>query len=175
MRSGVPGQRIRATLGTKFCREKDRTGDRMSESSKFDVFLSHNSRDKSSVRELAQALRDRGLRPWLDEWELIPGRSIQDAQGAVLAETGSIAVLIDAEGIGSWQILELEGFLGVASQTGLSVILVLLPNALESPDLPLFLAGRNFVDLRKGLTDEGLDRLVFGITEDMPANGTTKP
>ena len=40
----------------------------------FDVFLSHNSKDKPAVRQIAEALRDRGLRVWLDEWELIPGR-----------------------------------------------------------------------------------------------------
>jgi hypothetical protein len=36
----------------------------------FDVFLSHNSKDKPRVRKLAVALRDRGLRVWLDEWVL---------------------------------------------------------------------------------------------------------
>ena len=38
----------------------------------FDVFLSHNSKDKPDVRELAEALRARGLRVWLDECELVP-------------------------------------------------------------------------------------------------------
>ena len=40
----------------------------------FDVFLCHNSEDKPAVRELAQRLRERGLRPWLDERELRPGQ-----------------------------------------------------------------------------------------------------
>jgi len=37
----------------------------------FHVFLSHNSKDKSVVREIATALRAQGLRPWLDEDELV--------------------------------------------------------------------------------------------------------
>src|SRR4051812_35091110 len=33
---------------------------------RFDVFLSHNSRDKPAVLQLADQLRQAGLRPWLD-------------------------------------------------------------------------------------------------------------
>jgi len=43
---------------------------------KFDVFLSHSSRDKAVVRGLAERLRGDGLRVWLDEWEIRPGDSI---------------------------------------------------------------------------------------------------
>jgi len=136
----------------------------MPESSKFDVFLSHNSRDKTTVRELARALLDRGLRPWLDEWELRPGRSWQHELSRVLAETGSVAVLIGTDGIGPWEILEQEAYLRDAVDRGIPVIPVLLPNASDSPELPLFLANRTFVDLRNGLSKEGLDRLQWGIT-----------
>lgn len=46
----------------------------------FDVFLSHNSRDKPAVRPIAEALEGRGLRVWLDERELPPGRSSSEAE-----------------------------------------------------------------------------------------------
>ncbi len=36
------------------------------ETESFNVFLSHNSRDKPAVRQLAQALQARGLKVWLD-------------------------------------------------------------------------------------------------------------
>jgi hypothetical protein len=141
----------------------------MTESGKFDVFLSHDSRDKRSVRELAQALVNRGMRPWFDEWELIPGRSWQDALKSALTETRSVAVLIGSDGIGPWQILEQEAILREASRRGLPVIPVLLPHASESPELPVFLAGRTYVDLRQGLSKEGLARLEWGITGSRPA------
>jgi hypothetical protein len=32
----------------------------------FDVFLCHNSEDKSAVREIAQQLVREGIKPWLD-------------------------------------------------------------------------------------------------------------
>ena len=43
---------------------------------RFDVFLSHNSQNKSYVRQLAIALRDTGLRVWFDEWTIQPGDDI---------------------------------------------------------------------------------------------------
>jgi TIR domain len=42
----------------------------------FDVFLSHSSKDKAVVRELAARLRSDGLRVWFDEWEIQPGDNI---------------------------------------------------------------------------------------------------
>lgn len=42
----------------------------------YDVFLSHASADKSTVRELAEQLNGDGLRVWFDEWEIQPGDSI---------------------------------------------------------------------------------------------------
>jgi WD40 repeat protein/GTPase SAR1 family protein len=42
----------------------------------YDVFLSHNSKDKPRVRKLAEDLRAAGLRVWLDEWVIKPGDDI---------------------------------------------------------------------------------------------------
>jgi len=42
----------------------------------YDVFLSHNSKDKPRVRKLAERLRDAGLRVWFDEWVIRPGDDI---------------------------------------------------------------------------------------------------
>jgi acyl carrier protein len=43
---------------------------------KYDVFLSHNSKDKARVRRLAEQLRAAGLRVWFDEWIIQPGDDI---------------------------------------------------------------------------------------------------
>ncbi len=42
----------------------------------WDVFLSHNSKDKPAVRRLAERLRGDGLAVWLDDWEIKAGDSI---------------------------------------------------------------------------------------------------
>jgi TIR domain len=43
------------------------------------VFISHSSKDKPAVEALAVALRERGIDPWLDKWEIGAGC---DAHGA---------------------------------------------------------------------------------------------
>lgn len=45
----------------------------MTDNFQFDVFLSHNQADKSRVRQLAEHLRDAGLRVWFDEWTIQAG------------------------------------------------------------------------------------------------------
>jgi TIR domain len=42
----------------------------------YDVFLSHTSKDKPAVCELAERLKQDGLRVWFDEWVIQPGDSI---------------------------------------------------------------------------------------------------
>ena len=48
----------------------------MADEFSFDVFLSHSSRDKDVIRELAERLQRDGLRVWFDQWEIQPGDSI---------------------------------------------------------------------------------------------------
>ncbi len=45
----------------------------MSAKFQFDVFLSHNAKDKPRVRRLAQRLKSAGLRVWFDEWTVRSG------------------------------------------------------------------------------------------------------
>ncbi len=139
------------------------------ENRQFDVFLSHNSEDKPIVRKLADALEARGLRPWLDERELIPGGSWQDELEEAIEDTRSAAVLIGPDGLGPWQDQEMRACLQRFVQNGKRLIPVLLPEYSDAVRLPAFLTLRTIVDLRDGLTDAGLDRLVWGITGKKPA------
>ena len=135
----------------------------------FDVFLSHNSKDKPMVRSLAQALTARGIAVWLDEEQLQPGRPWQDALETIIQKTRTAAVLIGKDGLGPWEKPEMRACLSQFVERGLSVIPVLLPDALAKPELPLFLQEFTWVDLRGGLTDKGLDRLEWGITGFKPS------
>lgn len=129
----------------------------------FDVFLCHNSSDKPAVRELADALALRGLRVWLDERELIPGRPWQDGLEAAIRGSRSVAVLVGSDGRGPWQQVEIRAALAMGAERGLPVIPVLLPAAPAEPELPLFLQAYTWVDFRDGFAAEGLDRLEWGI------------
>ena len=42
----------------------------------YDVFLSHNTKDKPRVRKLAERLRAAGLRVWFDDWVIRAGDTI---------------------------------------------------------------------------------------------------
>lgn len=48
------------------------------------VFISFNRRDEAAVVELAQKLVQRQLRPWLDLWDLTPGRPWQEEIETIL-------------------------------------------------------------------------------------------
>lgn len=136
--------------------------------SEFDVFLSHNSQDKPTVRELAQALKSRGLRVWLDEEQLVPGRPWQEALEMSIQTTHSAAVLIGRDGLGPWEDVEMRACLSEFVSRKLPVIPVLLPAAPSQPELPLFLKAMTWVDLRGGFTEDGLNRLQWGITGVRP-------
>jgi tetratricopeptide (TPR) repeat protein len=133
-----------------------------------DVFLSHNSKDKPVVRQLGEELKKRGMTVWLDEWDLVPGRPWQEALEEIVQTTRAAAVLVGSDGMGPWQDREMRGCLSEFVGRGLPVIPVLLPGAPSKPDLPMFLKQLTWVDLRGGLTKEGLDRIQWGVTGKRP-------
>jgi hypothetical protein len=129
----------------------------------FDVFLSHNSKDKPVVRRLSKAMKARGLRVWLDEWELVPGQSWQEALEQIIKTAKAAAVLFGPAGLGPWEEPEMRACLCEFVKRRLPVIPVLLPGAPKEPELPLFLQEFTWVDLRGGLKKDGLTRLQWGI------------
>jgi hypothetical protein len=135
----------------------------------FDVFLSHNSKDKPKVRELKQLLAARGVTVWLDEDELRPGIPWQASLETGIKTSQSVAVLVGQEGLGLWEDEEIQVALRLAVKDKRAVIPVLLPGAPDQPSLPLFLGSRAWVDLRSGFTEEGLAKLVWGITGEKPS------
>jgi hypothetical protein len=129
----------------------------------FDVFLCHNWADKPAVKKIAQALIARGIVPWLDEWELPPGRPWQPLLEQQIANIKSAAVFVGSAGIGPWQEQEINGFLRQFVRRSNPVIPVLLENAPATPTLPLFLEAMTWVDFRLRDPDP-LERLLWGIT-----------
>jgi len=140
----------------------------------YDVFLSHNSKDKPAVREIAEALRIREIVPWFDVLDLIPGRPWQEALEKIIKTCRTAAVFVGRSGIGPWQEPEMRGCLDEFARRKLPVIPVLLPGAPRKPRLPLFLRAFTWVDLRTGLTSEGLDLLVRGIQPGKPTTRRRK-
>ena len=131
----------------------------------FDVFLCHNWEDKPAVRALAQRLRERGLRPWLDERELRPGFPWQPRLEDVIAGIPAAAVIVGSR-MGPWQNQESAAFLRQFIKRRCAVVPVLLPGA-DPQALPVFLDGLTYVDLAATVPDP-IDQLVWGITGEPP-------
>ncbi len=128
----------------------------------FDVFLCHNGEDKPRVKEIARRLKERGISPWLDEWELRPGLPWQPLLEEQIEKIKSAAVFIGKAGIGPWQRQEMYAFLSEFVNRGSPVIPVILEDAPQRPQLPIFLRGMTWVDFRKSDPDP-LERLIWGI------------
>ncbi|QDL12497.1 transcriptional regulator, partial [Brasilonema sennae CENA114] len=77
----------------------------------FDVFLAHNSQNKPQVKAIATKLKRRGLKVWLDEEQIAPGRAFQDVIQQAISNVKSAAIFIGTEGLGKWQILELRSLI----------------------------------------------------------------
>ena len=134
----------------------------------FDVFLSHNSNNKSVARDLKTLLVASRVSCWLDEDELRPGMPFQQLLEGGIRDSASVAVLVGADGLGPWEDEEMQAALRLAVKDRRPVIPVLLPGAPSQPELPMFLGSRTWVDLREGLSPAGIDKLVWGITGKKP-------
>ena len=141
--------------------------------SSFDVFLSHNSREKEEVSQLAQELESRGISVWLDSWRLRPGTDWQAHLEEIISTCKSAIVCVGRSGVGPWEDPEMKALLRrfvneKKSGNILPLIPVLLPGAPSDAKLPLFLEAFHSVDLSRGLSSEGLDKLQWGITGRKP-------
>ena len=143
----------------------------MVDSPMFDVFLAHNSADKPKVKAIAEALKKRGLKPWLDEEQIRPGLSFQQEIQQAIPLVRSAAIFIGSEGLGRWQVMELRTLISQCVSKNIAVIPVLLPNVSEIPDDLLFLQEFSMVSFASGTDNlESLGRLVWGITGHKPDN-----
>lgn len=83
----------------------------MSDDFKYDVFLSHSAKDKAVVRDIAEGLRNDGLRVWLDDWEIRPGDSIPEKIEEGLEHSRVLVLCMSANAFGSdWAQLEAGTF-----------------------------------------------------------------
>jgi formylglycine-generating enzyme required for sulfatase activity/energy-coupling factor transporter ATP-binding protein EcfA2 len=138
----------------------------------FHVFLSHNSKDKPIIREIARLLREQGLSPWLDEEQLIGGGQWQDRLARGVRDSATCAMFIGSSNLGNWQQEELYFVQNRAADSrDYRLIPVLLPGLKDPFDtslIPPFLQSRTWVDLRHGVDDpRAMHLLVCSI------NGTT--
>lgn len=156
-----------------------------SQSPQFDVFLSHNGKDKPAVEQLARRLKEAAITSWLDKWELIAGDRFQDQLAAGLRASHACAYFIGPAGEGNWAREELD----LARSRSVkdhgfrlfSVLLPGLPEPFDQTTLPPFLTTRTWIDFRKGLDDpDALQAMINAIkgvapTQKLPATDSEPP
>jgi formylglycine-generating enzyme required for sulfatase activity len=131
---------------------------------KFDVFMCHNSDDKPEVIKIAEQLRNLGIKPWLDQWELRPGRRWILELDRQITDIDAAAVFVGGSGDGPWQSEEIDAILIEFKDRKCPIIPVLLESAPAQPRLPIFLRGRMWVDFRVKNPDP-LQQLIWGIKD----------
>ena len=103
------------------------------------------------MEQVARALREQGLRVFLDRWFVVAGRPWPQVLEGALDACTAVAVFLGPYGMGHWQQREKDLALErQALDPSFPVIPVLLPGA--DPALG-FLSLNTWVDLRPGLDD----------------------
>ncbi len=138
----------------------------------FDVFLCHNGQDKAAVKRIGEQLKQHGILPWLDEWELRPGLPRQRSLEEQIAQIKVAAVFVGQHGIIPWQRMEIDALLQEFADRDCPIIPVLLPDAPIRPELPVFLKGMTWVDFRLHDPDP-MQQLLWGITGKKELSRTT--
>jgi WD40 repeat protein/GTPase SAR1 family protein/DNA-directed RNA polymerase subunit RPC12/RpoP len=79
----------------------------MADNFSYDVFLSHNAKDKPRVRRLAERLKQAGLRVWFDEWNVRSGDIISLKVDEGLEQSRVLLLCISPNALASnWVALE---------------------------------------------------------------------
>jgi len=132
----------------------------------FDVFLAHNSQDKPQVKAIASELKKRGLKVWIDEEQILPGRPFQDVIEQAILNVKSAAIFIGSGGLGNWQAMELRTLISQFVDVAIPVIPVLLPEIEGIPKDLVFLQTLHWVSFANDIDDiEALDKLESGIRQ----------
>ena len=111
---------------------------------KFDVFVSSSGTDKAIVQTLADELRDRGLNPWVDAANILPGQVWQEEIERTLPQVRAVVLLLAHSKARPWQNVEVAAALDQAARQGTAIIPVLMPGA-DVSDLPPFLRGHSYI------------------------------
>lgn len=128
----------------------------------FDIFLCHNSNDKTEIREINSRLKAEGIKTWFDEECLMPGEVWQDALEKQIQNIRCCGVFAGPHGEGPWQENERRAFINEFANRSCLIVPIIIDGISEAPLLPLFLKQFMWCDLRNKNTEQ-FDRLVTAI------------
>jgi hypothetical protein len=147
------------------------------------IFLAHAREDKAQVRKLYADLAARGLDPWLDEEDLVPGQIWKVEIPKAIRQAGVFLACLSSRSVGKVGYVQNEFRLALSAFGGRPAgTIFLIPVRLDEcdvpdlqvPDLGLSLRDIHWVDLWQ---EDGLDRLVRSIEKalDKPDKAQRPP
>jgi len=105
------------------------------------VFISHSARDADWARSFAQALKERGVSVWFDEFDVRPGESVRDALEAGLRGSDVLVALLDAESASKPNLFfEIGAAIGMGKR-----VVPIVPKDLDPSALPLDVRLRRYL------------------------------
>jgi hypothetical protein len=120
------------------------------------IFLSYAEADKEVALRIADALHGVGLKVLFNAWELAPEDSIATQIKQAVSSSDFLLILLSPRSVASrWMQSELN--IALAREMKDRAITV-IPAVIEECEIPPFLAGQQYLDLRYDLTS-GIQRL----------------
>jgi hypothetical protein len=171
-RERIEAERELQRMATAVERERDRGASDLSirgkeELGEYDVFLCHNSRDKDAVLKIAQGLKEKKIRSWVDIEALRPGDVWMDIIAKVVEKVKCAVVFIGPSQLGPFEKVEIRALVRQFVPGGVRVIPAILPGAEGEPKWSMFLQDFHRVDFRVAQPDP-MAELLYGITGVRP-------
>lgn len=128
-----------------------------------DVFLCHNSKEKSMVLVIGEKLKARGIVPWIDSERIVGGATYDEVIKQAIIESRSAAIFVGPIGFGRYQQYEVRAFIEACMSNKLKVIPVLLPGCDDLPESEIFLRQHHYVNFSQIDDQDALEQLVKAI------------
>jgi len=93
---------------------------------KYDVLLRYRHHNRRIVRDVYRELKQRGITPWLDEVDVVPGKLSKTEFNRVASYTKTIAIFIGKEGFTDPQADEIKTIVAECSLNDIRIIPVIL-------------------------------------------------
>ncbi|MGQ9596391.1 MAG: toll/interleukin-1 receptor domain-containing protein [Thermoproteota archaeon] len=124
---------------------------------KSQAFVCYSHQDSPFVDRLVKDLKSRGIKPWLDKWEIKVGDSIMDKINEGIRQNDYLIIVLSKASVKSeWVKKELNA--GLMKELEKKSVVV-LPLLLEDCDIPPLIADKKYADFRQSY-DAGLAELL---------------
>jgi len=124
------------------------------------VFISYSHRDTKQAEKLANALKNKGIRVFLDKWSIGIGERIADVLGEGIAGSNYVIILASPESMTSkWVRSELDTALHYENE-GKGTLLIV---KLRECSLPPLVRGKLFLSLGGKLDDKAIQLLAEAV------------